>query len=433
MQVLLTIVASVAAGGDVFDVVRAYDRIAKAPVWPGFDGSATPLLLFDGDATWLVHHPNPPAEFEAVDGHDNVRRFDGRHAEARANSTTELAGVMTATADVQGDRPADELAALALHEAFHVWQGEHHPDWTGNELDLLLYPVADAELLALRRLETEAMRMAFETENGTDRKAFALLACKYREKRLAKAPKAAADYERGMELKEGLAQYIQFRSIGKTGRDLELPAEGFSAEDVRTRCYRSGAALAFLLDHCVGRWQDTVDRGAVLSLDQYLRGQLRQFPRKATLPREAEIRRQAEIDAGNVERERETRRRAFLETDGWSVEWRASTKAPLFPNNFDPWNMSLVGRGEVLHTRWVKFGDRRGTLEVLDRSALSTAAGDHPLFQGVSTVLVTGLPAKPVVEESDGKLELTADGVTSSFRGARVEEDAAARRLTVEL
>lgn len=49
---------------------------------------------------------------------------------------------------------ADEWAALATHEIFHVFQRALHPGRSGNEADYFTYPVDDTTALALRRVET---------------------------------------------------------------------------------------------------------------------------------------------------------------------------------------------------------------------------------------------------------------------------------------
>jgi hypothetical protein len=69
----------------------------------------------------------------------------------------------------------------------------------------------------------------------------------------------------------------------------------------------------------------------------------------------------------------------------------------MFPHGFDPLNVP-VQPDEVLHTRWFKLGNDAGTVEVMGRSSLSRAAGDHPLFTGcarsLSLVSKTNLPSR---------------------------------------
>ncbi len=46
---------------------------------------------------------------------------------------------------------------------------------------------------------------------------------------------------------------------------------------------------------------------------------------------------------------------AFLGRPGWKLE--IASAQPLWPQGFDPLNVTLVARGEILHRRWVKLGN----------------------------------------------------------------------------
>lgn len=94
---------------------------------------------------------------------------------------------------------------------------------------------------------------------------------------------------------------------------------------------------------------------------------------------------------------------------------------PLWPQGFDPLNVYRVTEREILHTRFLKLGNSLGSLEVLDRYSLTEAAGEHPLFNGVGQLTVTGLPAEPAIKENDGGLIITGEGFRAEFRAASME------------
>jgi hypothetical protein len=101
---------------------------------------------------------------------------------------------------------------------------------------------------------------------------------------------------------------------------------------------------------------------------------------------------------------------------------------PLQPQGFDPLNVENLGDGEVLHHRWVKLGNDRGTLEVLDRESLTTAAGSHPLFDGVRTLTLTGV-AEPKIQRGD-TVKIEAKGFSATFTGATVVRSNGVIRVT---
>ena len=80
----------------------------------------------------------PPDSFRPVEGRDRLQVMAGRHPGVVANSSAEIGGVPTATLMFEGNPDAQPLAAVALHEIFHVFQGARHAGWVANEADLFL-------------------------------------------------------------------------------------------------------------------------------------------------------------------------------------------------------------------------------------------------------------------------------------------------------
>lgn len=346
-------------------------------VWPGFDSQKIPIAIYDGKRTTLYHHPAPPPEFK-----NGV--YEGRHPSVTANSSVAIGGVETATVLAPNPTPG-----LIAHETFHVYQRTKHPQWTANEADLFTYPVDDAEALALVRREANALRLALSGD-----KSAAQLALELRRQRFAKIGATAAAYERGTELNEGLATYVEHRVSGAPVTIPDGPPEA-----VRERAYRSGLAFATLLDRYDPQWRETLENGDPRPLDELLA--------TAIVPNvnvDTEIR--------EVLARREQRKREFLDQPGWTVVITAGDQ-PFFPSRFDPLNVHVVGKGEVLHTRFLQLNG----IEILGRPALTEAAGVHPLFNGVRRVTLTGFKMKPEVKDD----KLVADGVTADLRGATIE------------
>jgi hypothetical protein len=393
-------------------------------LWPDFDPLAIPLALYDGENTWLFRHPHPPPEFGP--GQGGARIADGRHPALRANTGTEIGGVATATVLLSGRRPARDWAATAAHEAFHVFCRQRHPGWAGDEMELFVYPLEDRDGLTRRREETQALRRALAAAKEGDAAGTACwadLASRLRQGRLALLPKEAVAYERGTELNEGLATYVEGLVRGETGMD--LPADDFPAEKLRERAYAVGRAEAILLDHLDPAWKEGLEKGAPPgSLDERLAaavaGRAGPLPCELSPQERAAAARRAGEDLERLRKERESLRAAFLGRPGWSVVVIAGDE-PLWPQGFDPWNVLRLADGEVLHRRWLKLGNGTAEFEVLDREALTQAVGPHPLLQGVRRLTVTGLPEKPEVRERAGWARLEVPGFTARLKSATVD------------
>jgi hypothetical protein len=414
-----------AVATDPFAVVKEADQLAARDLWPGFDPRTIPVAIYDGERTLLFRHPSPPEGFAPVPGRDAVYAYIGRHPSVTANSSAKLGGVQTATLmPPAGAGSLRTRAGVLIHEAFHVFQREHHPAWSANEIELFTYPVDDPELLALRRSETEALRRAIAQRNADGAACWTRAALDLRQKRFGALPAGSASYERYTELNEGLATYVERRATGEPDSTV-LGTHDFAPEEIRQRSYRSGVAVARLLDRFSPAWRTTLTETDSIPLDIMLSAALVTPASGASTcvlgaTDRDRIHAAAAADVRTLRARRAESRRVFLEQPGWRLVI-AAPGTPLFPQGFDPLNVQVVSSGEVLHTRFLKLGNDSGAIEVLGRAALTEAAGSHPLFNGVRTLTVTGLASEPVITEASGVVKVAAVGVTAELRGATVE------------
>jgi hypothetical protein len=428
--------AAASAAVDVYAVVAEVDRIASQTIlWPDFDPRRVPVEIYDGQTTLLFRHPDPPKEFVSLSSRRGVWAFPGRHETVTANAPVKLGGVLTATVMLA---PASKLslkerAALVIHEMFHVHQRERHPKWAGNELELFAYPFEDAELLALRRIETESLRRAERAADAKTAACRARLALATRRERFARLSMGASQYERALELNEGLARYVEALAAG--ARRSGLTANEYPAEELRTRGYATGHALALLLERFAPGWPARLEAGDARSLDELLSAALTAAPSRSTCALSesfaASARSRAKVETETLNARREASRRAFAAQAGWKIVVNADAAAPLWPQGFDPLNVRRLGASDVLHTRHLKLGNDAGAIESFHPHMLTTGAGAHPLFNGVRQLTLAGLAAEPSVRQAEDKLTLEAAGIKAEFRGARLARTG--QTLTINL
>lgn len=409
---------------------RAVGRIATERVlWPGFAPLDIPLAVYTGADTYLFRHPSPPEGFSALPGGGTVHVYQGRHPGVTANSSAEIGGVVTATLLADGARAtrrADALAAVAMHEAFHVHQRARHPHWTANEGDLLLYPVEDPDLLSARRLESDALRRAVQAADSATAACWARQALVARRNRYARMDSAFVAYERLNELNEGLASYVQMRAFGALIDS--IPASGFAADAVRARVYATGSAFGALLDRFSPGWSAAVERDGGPAPDEVLGAALGGAGSAGCVLPDADRRRiiqRAGDDAAAVVAARTERKRQFEERAGWRVIVRSGPGRLLFPQGFDPLNLQRIDGG-LLHTRFIELGNGADRMRVIDEGGMdlttfTVGAGPHPLFNGVREAVVAGLN-RPRVGRDGGRVTLEATGLVAAFANASVEE-----------
>jgi len=153
-----------------------------------------------------------------------------------------------------------------VHEFFHVFENAHHSKWAATDADLFTYPLDNVGLLARRREEFEALRRALLARNADESRCWAAEAIRVRDLRISALPASALAYERGTELHEGLANYLQVRTAGKSA-SFHLSKDEFPTDQVRQRNYATGTNLAMLLDRLAPGWHKQIERGGPDSLD----------------------------------------------------------------------------------------------------------------------------------------------------------------------
>jgi len=405
----------------VLQLLEAHGRnLAQFDAWQGFNPLEIPLAIFDGEHSYLWRHPCPPETFEHLTAHPKVTVMRGRYTDLTAHSHMNIAGVDTATIlydPLDAETTPLEWSALITHEAFHVYHEKTFKQNHADEADLLLYPVDNAALLKLRRMETYALREALRATNKQEKIAWAAKTLKVRRQRFEMMETAFANYERSTELREGTAFYIENKVNGKV---LDLPVEGFAATRVRQRCYKTGAALCALLETFTNDWQKRLESSGDLYLDGLLAEALPATSISKRLSEEQvnDLTTRAYEDVEKLRLERKQLRTHLDTAPGWRVTVIAPTEAPLKLQGFDPMNVNLV-EGGVLHKRYLKLGSSKGELEVFGTQCLTQPFGEHLLQSGVKCVTVY-LEAEPSVTENDRAVQIKADGFMALFTQVNV-------------
>ncbi len=416
--------------GELGEVREAYQEMAGRATWPGFAPLEVPLALYDPSGTYLIRHPAPPAAFRRVRGYEDVYAADTVLAELRANTAVRIAGDWTAVVGAPaGPWDAERLAQLLVHEAFHAFQEDRYPDWTANEVDLFTYPVRSAGLLQLRRLEAGALRRAVTAPDSLRELCWAQAFLRARADRFARLPAEAMAYERGSEMREGLAQYMQALAAGTPPA---LPAEGFPPEQVRQRAYETGHALAVLLDRLAPGWKEKLGPAPGDGLDGQLREAIGAVRARRCGPSPDEVARARTVARADVQAlaERDRRERERFETaSGWRLEIDAEAD-PLFPSQFDPLNVRVLDDRHVLQGRLIQVANGSLDIEVLGRPALTRGVGPHPLFNGVDRVWVTGMP-EPRVDRRGDTTHVAAEGVRLQVVGVEVTTENTVLRIVL--
>jgi hypothetical protein len=413
------------SGPPIFELMDEVRRIEAIPHWPGFEPRTIPAALFDGQNTYLFDFPGLPDGYRPVSGHSDALVFSGRHPAVLGNRRVQLEGVWVATSipnaqSVLSGNPASlaEIAAVILHEKFHVFQALRHPDWKPNDMALFDYPQDTVESVVLRRMEMEAFRRAVSAAAKDEIGGWARAALNIRSQRLAGLSARHSRYERELQRLEGLAEFIEFQA-GGMGILAAPPIPGFAPNAVREMGYTEGRWIGVLLERLDTGWPDGLESGQFSFLEERLETVLRGGPEpRHFLPDELRAIREtavADLRAKDIER---ARLAAEFESGlGTAIEFIPEGD-PLHVEMFDPFNVEAVGAGKMIHRQWLILKNANGVIQVCDRPCL-TEINDR---NQVVRLVIPGFPKLHPLFKWQNNMGVGMSGVVAAFRDVRVSE-----------
>jgi hypothetical protein len=410
---------------DVFELMERIARIEKNSLWPGFYPAEIPAAVFDGVNTYLFDHPSPPEGFKLLNAEKDVHVFEGQHMQVRGNSRVQINGIWTATSVLRthsrltGERYSlQNMAGIIVHEQFHVFQRNEHPEWRPNDGYLFNYPLDTPEMLALRMMEVEAFRRAAAAKNLKEVSDWAREALKWRDKRHGLLNDALAQYEGELQRFEGLAEYIECVSGDK---DLsQLPVDpGFAPGAIRHMGYILGRWMASILDRLKPGWKEIMESGETEYLHEILETTLpssdpaslfsgsdqEYFFQKA---REAVSNRK-----GVVQKLREE----FESQPGYRIEIE-SDSSPLRLLMFFADRTEALTQKELLHLSLLMLRNEKGFVSIRDLKSITKNDGSTQVVK----LTVTGIEDKPDIEKTEDRVKITAKGFQAEFTNSEVKE-----------
>ncbi len=436
-------------------VLRKLEEIAAKNVWPGFKPSSWPLALYDGEKTFLLQHPNPPAEFKPVPGRPGVLICPGRYPDVRPGSTCDIAGVRTAVLYASSD--VERRAPALIEEIFHVFWFSRHRVFRPNEMARYAYPLTDAENLAGLLAESEALARALEAGTPEHAWRWVAAALEQRSGRRFRLDKESAAFETDLEMLEGPANFVADVAMGETSAKTALflrrqdyaNAKGKwtrGLEEIRWRFYYTGEAMGWLLESLFPGWKERLEADPNLTMQRLLEIGLARTggaPLPAfTAAEKAAFHASAEWAIADLARRRSDFRAELEERGGARLIVETAPGAqPLQLGRFDPLGLFVLGNGQVAHANFITLSDSNGSVELTNPYfawgsfggivGLTESSGRRPLGDGTRRLTVFGIQGQPKVERKDGAVTVEAPGVRLQWKRAEVETEGTTIKVKV--
>jgi hypothetical protein len=275
---------------------------SSSEIWPGFDLSKKEFIFYLPDRWVLLLNPSsdvkdfksypkdwPDIGSPALFHSGQYKILIGQLAfYFQIGSVRTVAIGMPEEMIISMPDPAVYLFGFIAHEAFHQYQYDSFGEipWEREEK----YPILDVENTALAYLEMKLLEEAISSVYANKKKEVEESAKKFvavRNHRWKMADPFVRQYERGMEINEGTAQYVQtksvelfkktklnqsdnelLRSLKKDFSNISMPdylldnfqkrmtGDSIIPDDMpRNRIYPVGAALGFLMDYFEIDWK----------------------------------------------------------------------------------------------------------------------------------------------------------------------------------
>ena len=401
---------------DVFRVMELATGGPMGALWPGFEPSQIPVLVFDGRDTYLFHSQGIPDGFIPVGKYPGVSLSKGRHPQARGNSVIRLGETWTATSvlNATSRRTGEQytlkdMAGIIVHEQFHVFQRTRHPRWRQNDGLLLRYPEETAEALFLRRREKEAFQRAVMSEAKKDVAGWAAAALRCREERLGGLPASFVSYEKDLQRTEGLSDYVERVARGLDPLNASAITNGIAPAGIRDLGYVEGRWIAMILATLRPDWKAALEKDDGLFLEDILRETVNASPGEARSFNAAEIeamKAAAETDFSAWRKKKKAEMEAYAARPGYRLEIEASAR-PLSIRIFEPLEIELLEDGGVFHRMIFAAGNETGNLRIANHPCLTWFDDSFR----ATRLVINGLKQAPEVVEGGKKLILKIDGL----------------------
>jgi hypothetical protein len=421
---------------DPFEVVTTFDRFSKMELWPGFDATAYPIAVFDGQRTLLFRHPDPPEEFRPLEGHEGIWVSPGKHPAMRWNSNADIGGTTTATLllTIEPGRSVEYEAHILLHEVFHLFSKPLHPTWRPNEMWRYSYPMDDVDNYRQLLLEEEALARAVDSETDDSTASWTAAALAIRRQRSAKLSEEHRTFETALELQEGTAVYLGRSAIG-IADDTERLREDRGPQGIRWRCYETGSANAVILDRLLPGWKQTLDGEPDTTFTELLEMAIAaREVTSATFTTEelTSVSNRAVAAISNLVAERSAVYKDFSGRGKRVVVRLADEDEQLGTGRFNPMAVEVLDHGEVLQTNFLTADHPRGEVRLRNPQyvrgslagvvALTTpASDDHPFLYGYRQIAISGFSGDPTVLRDGDAVTIEAEGLKLEFNGARIQ------------
>jgi len=413
---------------DIRELMNEHASICEINLWPGFDPGQIPVAVYDSVNTWLLFSDKPPEGFMPAEDYAGVFVFEGQYPPVRGNSVVRFGEAWTASTVLSNSSrrtnekytPRD-LAGIMVHEQFHVFQRTKHHRWRQNDGVLLFYPQETKEALYLRRIEKEAFKRAVLSSSEEEIAGWARTAMEYRKERLNRIPAQYGNYEKDLQLTEGLSDYIERIARGVDPLNASNITDGIAPAGVRDLGYWEGRWIAMILDRLNPDWKNYLEKNDSLYLDEILESELTDATYKKLTFTDldvSQIKARAENDFDQWQIKKEKEIGSCQNLPGYRIEIN-SMADPLNIRIFEPLEIEILPERTVFHRLIFSAANQKGSIRIFNHPCITAFDESYRLVK----LIVNGIQVTPEVNREEKKIILKHEGITLELNYTELRTD----------
>ncbi len=232
----------------------------------------------------------------------------------------------------------------------------------------------------------------------------------YRKERLGKIPEQYGNYEKELQLTEGLSDYIERVARGQDPLNASNITNGIAPAGVRDLGYWEGRWIAMICDKLNRGWKMNLENNDTLFLEQILESLIRDFSykKKTFGTRDISlIKSDAEKDFKQWQLKTSEEIERYRNLPGYYIEINALSD-PLNIRIFEPLEIEILPDGAVFHRVIFSAASERGNIRILNHPCITFFDESYRLVK----LIIYGLHEAPEEIRAEKKLILKNGNIT---------------------
>jgi hypothetical protein len=242
-------------------------------------------------------------------------------------------------------------------------------------------------------------------------------------------PALFGNYERDLQLTEGLSDYIERIARGVDPLNASNMTDGIAPAGVRDLGYWEGRWIAMILDMLNPDWKNRLEDNDTLYLEDILESELHDLPTGKLAFTDSEVSRikaeaKEDFDLWQIKKAEEIE--SYKSLEGYKIEI-SSISNPLNIRIFEPLEIEVLPEGAVFHRLIFSASNEKGSIRIFNHPCITGFDESYRLVE----LSIYGLPEPPEVNLKESTLTLKKDAISLELEYSELKQEGTGYHVTV--